>query len=63
MKYRYVVSQELVEGKPYWIARCLDVDTIVGQGDTPEEAIAELEENENIWLEFAPEMGIEIPVL
>ena len=61
MKYNFKVSQELVEGKPYWIARCLDVDTIVGQGNTPEEAIAELEENENTWLEFAPEMGLEIP--
>ncbi len=61
MKYNFKVSQELVEGIPYWIARCLDVDTIVGQGNTPDEAIAELEENEAAWLEFAPEMGIKIP--
>lgn len=61
MKYRYVVSQEQVEGNMYWIARCLDVDTIVGQGNTPEEAIAELGENESTWLAFAPEMKIEIP--
>lgn len=61
MKYNFKVSKELVEGVPYWIARCLDVDTIVGQGNTPDEAIAELEENEAAWLEFAPEMGIEIP--
>lgn len=61
MKYNFKVSQELVEGVPYWVARCLDVDTIIGQGNTPEEAIAELEENEATWLEFAPEVGIEIP--
>lgn len=61
MKYNFKVSQELVEGVPYWIARCLDIDTIIGQGNTPDEAIAELEENEAAWLEFAPEMGIEIP--
>lgn len=61
MKYNFKVSQELVEGVPYWIARCLDMDTIIGQGNTPDEAIAELEENEAAWLEFAPEMGIEIP--
>ncbi len=61
MKYNFTVSQELVEGVPYWIARCLDVDTIVGQGNTPDEAISELEENEAAWLDFAPEMGLEIP--
>ena len=45
----------------YWVARCLEIDTIIGQGVTQEEAIAELEENEATWLAMAPEVGIEIP--
>lgn len=61
MKYRYVVSQERIEGNLCWVARCLDVNTIIGQGNTAEEAIAELEENEATWLALAPEVGIKIP--
>ncbi len=61
MKYSYRISKELIEGTVYWVARCLEVDTIIGQGATQEEAIAELEENEATWLALAPEMGLAIP--
>lgn len=61
MKYSYSISKELIEGTAYWVARCLEIDTIIGQGVTQEEAIAELEENEATWLAMAPEVGIEIP--
>lgn len=61
MKYNFSVSRELVEDHVYWIARCKEVNTIVGQGDTPEEAITELEENEESWLAIAAEHGLEIP--
>lgn len=61
MRYSFSVARELVEDHVYWIARCKDVSTLVGQGDTPEEAIAELEENETTWLAFAAEQGLEIP--
>lgn len=61
MKYNFNVAQELVENKVYWIARCKEVPTIIGQGDSPQEAIAELEENEQTWLIYAKELGIEIP--
>lgn len=61
MKYSFSVAKEQVEDKVYWIARCKEVGTIIGQGDTPEEALAELEENEAVWLEFAAEQGLEIP--
>ena len=35
MKYSYRISKELIEGTVYWVARCLEVDTIIGQGATP----------------------------
>lgn len=35
----------------------------VGQGATTEEAIAELEENEKVWLDTAIEYGIPIPAV
>lgn len=61
MRYNFSVARELVEDNVHWIARCKEVSTIVGQGDTPEEAIAELEANETAWLEMAAEVGLEIP--
>ena len=61
MKYSYSISKELIEGTVYWVARCLEIDTIIGQGVTQEEAIAELEQNEKTWLSIAPEAGITIP--
>lgn len=35
----------------------------VGQGVTTEKAIAELEENERVWLETAKEFGVPIPAV
>lgn len=61
MKYDFSVTREIVEDHVYWIARCRNVNTIVGQGDTPEEAITELESNETAWLEMAADLGMEIP--
>lgn len=61
MKYDFSVARECVEDQVYWIARCKEVNTIVGQGDTPEEAIKELESNETAWLEMAADLGMEIP--
>lgn len=62
MRFNFSVAQELVEDHTYWIARCKEVPTIVGQGTSPQEAIKELEENEQSWLEFAEELGLDIPV-
>lgn len=61
MKYSYSISQELIDETVCWVARCLEVDTIIGQGTTQEEAIEELEQNEKTWLSIAPEAGITIP--
>lgn len=61
MRFNFSVSREMVENKIYWIARCKEVPTIIGQGDSAQEAIAELEENEQTWLVYAEELGLEIP--
>lgn len=61
MRFNCSIARENVEGKTYWVARCREVPTIIGQGDTPEEALAELEFNEEGWLEIAGEAGLKIP--
>lgn len=61
MKYNFSVAREVVEDQVYWIARCKEVNTIVGQGESAEEAIAELASNEEAWLEMAADLGMEIP--
>lgn len=61
MKYPFKVYQTHVEKHVFWIAECPCLKGCVGQGDTIDEAIRELEENETVWLETAVECGIEIP--
>ena len=61
MKYPFKVYQTQVEKHVFWVAECPCLKGCVGQGDTIDEAICELEENEAIWLETAIECGIEIP--
>ena len=42
------------EGKhSFWVAKSLSLKGCVGQGDTPEKAVAELEGNEEEWLSTA----------
>ena len=63
MRYPYSVYQMQVEQHRFWIAKSLQLNGCVGQGDTAEEAVQELEENEAVWLETAEEMGIPIPIV
>lgn len=47
-------SNRQKEGKhSFWVAKSLSLKGCVGQGDTPEKAVAELEENEEEWLSTA----------
>ena len=46
-----------------YVAMSKSLRGCVGQGVTTEEAIAELEENERVWLETAIEYGIPIPAV
>ena len=61
MNYPYSVFQTTVEGCVFWVAKSASLKGCVGQGETQEEAIAELGENEAKWLETAREVGIPIP--
>ena len=61
MKYPFSVYFTQVEKHKFWIAECKILKGCVGQGETPEEAIAELELNAEEWLSTAKEYGIPIP--
>lgn len=61
MKYESTVYQMTVEDHTFWVAESKALKGCLGQGDTSEEAIKELEVNENEWLETAKDVGIPIP--
>lgn len=61
MKYPFFVFQTQVEDHIFWIAKSAALKGCVGQGETQEEAITELEGNEMEWLDTAREVGIPIP--
>ena len=63
MKYPFRVYQTQVEGHIFWIAECPALKGCTGQGDTLEAALAELNANEQSWLELAEEYGIAIPAI
>lgn len=61
MLYEANIYQMQVEGHIFWIAESKSLKGCVGQGDTSEDAICELEENEREWIETAKEYNIPIP--
>lgn len=61
MKYPYSVYQMEVEGHLFWVAECSALKGCVGQGETSDEAVKELEGNVEVWLETAIKYGIAIP--
>lgn len=61
MRYPFTVYQTKVEDHIFWIAESPTLLGCVGQGETADDAIKELELNEEAWLETAKEYGIEIP--
>ena len=61
MKYEFTVYRMSVEGHDFWVAESKSLKGCVGQGETCEEAISELESNELEWLETAKKYGITIP--
>ena len=63
MLYPFQVYQSKVEQHVFWVAKSTSLKGCVGQGDTAEEAISELEANEREWLDTAKEVGIPIPVV
>ena len=63
MKYDYRVYKMKVENHEFWIAESKELIGCVAQGETKEEAIAELELNEIEWLKTAKKFDIETPLL
>ena len=63
MLYPFQVYQSRVEQHVFWVAKSAALKGCVGQGDTAEEAVSELEANEREWLEAAKEAGIPIPAV
>lgn len=61
MKYNFRVYQTEANGVRFWVAESSDLEHCVGQGNTPEEAVEELEQNELTWLDVAQQFGDEIP--
>ena len=63
MLYPFQVYQNQVEDHVFWVARSACLKGCVGQGETAEEAISELETNEQEWIVTAKEVGIPIPAV
>ncbi len=63
MKYSFSISRVENDGDATWVARSKELKNCLGVGDTQEEALAELEENERVWLEMAEENGFPIPAI
>lgn len=61
MKYSFSVYQVENEGEFAWVAESKELKNCLGVGDTQEEAISELAENEEAWLETAQANGYAIP--
>lgn len=63
MLYEFSVYQMKVEEHLFWVAESKTLNGCVGQGETSDEAIQELEENEREWLDTAKEFNIPVPPL
>lgn len=61
MKYPYRVYKKQVEAHTFWVAESNALKGCIGQGDTAEEAIAELENNEKSWIKLAQQCDIDVP--
>ena len=63
MKYPCKIYKTQVEDHVFWVAESTCLKGCVGQGETADGAVSELEENEIVWLDAAAEIGIEIPII
>jgi len=61
--YPFQVYQSMVEQHVFWVAKSMSLKGCVGQGETPQEAISELEANEQDWITTAKEVGIPVPLV
>ena len=61
MKYPYSVALVQDGYDQYWVAKSNCLSGCIGQGESANDAVKELEENEIAWLETAVEIGMAIP--
>ena len=61
MKYSFSISQVENDGEILWVAESQELKNCLGVGETQDEALAELAENEVLWLEMAKENNFPIP--
>ena len=61
LPYNIIVEMWGDEGEPYWVARIAELPHCLIHGDTPEEAIAEIEEVKRDWIKSNLERGLKIP--
>ena len=61
LDYEVKIYPVIEDGKTEYYAECPELRGCAGQGATVEDAIQELKENMDLWLETAKETGIPIP--
>ncbi len=62
MEHRYHINVFWSELSSRWIADVPDLRFCSAHGDTPEEAVTEVETAIELWVETAREEGIPVPV-
>lgn len=61
MKYSYFTYKLLTQDGEIWVAESMSLNGCVGQGETIDDAVLELENNEKEWLKTAKKTGLIIP--
>ena len=61
LPYNIILEQWDEEGKPYWVARVAELPHCMIDGDTPEEAIKEIQVVKREWIESNLKRGLKIP--
>jgi predicted RNase H-like HicB family nuclease len=61
LPYTLTLKRGTGEGREYWIARVLELPHCMTHGDTPEEALRDIEDAKREWLESNIEAGLPIP--
>jgi predicted RNase H-like HicB family nuclease len=61
LRYEISLSQHSDDDQTYWVAEIPDLPGCVADGQTPDEAVKELEEAKRLWIETQIEDGFEVP--
>jgi len=61
LPYNTIVERWDDGNGPYWVARIVELPHCLIHGDTPEEAIVEIEEVKRNWIKSSLERGLKIP--